>query len=185
MESLTSFTNMFWSVLSIAAQALSAMLIVSLFSARVRALPVVRFFKDKSILVAFVVSLLATAGSLVYSDVIGYLPCKLCWFQRIFMYPQAAIMLIALIRKDAWIRVYGLILSAIGAGIALFHYVGQLGWNPFGLECLALGQSAECAKNFVLQLGYVTIPLMSFSAFLLIALSFAVSLKKDNAASDA
>jgi disulfide bond formation protein DsbB len=180
MGTLASSMNMLWASLVILVQIFSVVLIIALFSKSVRRIPVVAFFKERSILIAFIVSLLATVGSLIYSDVIGYEPCKLCWFQRIFMYPQVLIMLIALIRKDAGARLYGFWFSIIGAAIALFHYVGQLGWNPFNLECLAIGYSSSCAKNFVLELGYITIPMMAFAAFVLIALTFALSFRKED-----
>ena len=127
---------------------------------------------------AFLISFLATFTSLIYSDVIGYEPCKLCWFQRIFMYSQVILFGVAIFRRDTGIKIYGIVLSSIGAIVALFHYIGQIGWNPLNLECLAIGYSASCAKNFVLSLGYVTIPMMAFSAFVLIALLLLISMKK-------
>ena len=171
---------MFWSVLTVIANILSVGLIIALVVPKFRENVFSRFFSDNGMLVALVVAFLATAGSLIYSDVIGYEPCKLCWFQRIFMYPQVIILGMALVRKDMGVKIYSLVLSVIGAAIALFHYVGQLGWNPFGLECLAVGYSASCSKNFVLSLGYVTIPMMALSAFILMALTLTLSLKRTN-----
>src|SRR3989344_9597668 len=62
--------------------------------------PVIRFFGKNGIALAFFVSLSATVISLFYSDVVGFEPCKLCWFQRIFMYPQILILGLAWFRKD-------------------------------------------------------------------------------------
>jgi disulfide bond formation protein DsbB len=176
----TIFTvNTLWSVLSIIAQILSVGIILSICVPRLKNTAFADFFRTRGLTVAFVVALCATIGSLIYSDYIGYEPCKLCWFQRIFIYPTAVILGIALWKKDQSIKVYALTLAAIGGLIAVFHYVGQLGFNPFGLECLAVGYSASCSKNFVLQLGYITIPMMAISACLLIVTSLWISLRKE------
>ena len=125
------------------------------------------FIGKHGLLLAFVVALIATLGSLFYLEIAGYDPCKLCWFQRIFMYPQTIVLGIALWRKDANIVLYGLTLSIIGALIAFYHYVMQLGMVP-SLPCSAVGYSVSCSQRFVLQLGYITIPMMALTAFLLI-----------------
>jgi disulfide bond formation protein DsbB len=92
------------------------------------------------------------------------------------MYPQVLLMGIALIRKDRWMKIYGFAFSIIGAAIALFHYTGQLGFTP--LPCSAVGVSVSCSQRFVMEFGYITIPMMAFSAFMLIAATFLLSLKE-------
>ncbi|HVU06741.1 MAG TPA: disulfide bond formation protein B [Candidatus Paceibacterota bacterium] len=171
---LATIVNPIWGALSVVALILSALLLAARFSPALRQSSFGRFFADKGLLVAFVVSLLATAGSLIYSDVIGYEPCKLCWFQRIFMYPQVILMGIALWKKHDWMKTYGLALSCIGAAIALYHISGQYGLAP--LPCAAVGQSVSCAKEFVRTFGFITIPAMSFSAFSLIATTLWLSI---------
>ncbi len=96
------------------------------------------------------------------------------------MYPQVVILGMALWRKDASVRIYSLVLSVAGAAIALYHYVGQLGFNPLGLDCLAVGYSTSCSKSFVLEFGYITIPVMALSAFVLMALSLWMTMKKES-----
>ncbi len=177
MQTLADTMNMIWSVLTVVAQVLSLVLIASFFSRSVRQSAVVRFLSDSSVLVGLVAAILSTVGSLIYSDVIGFEPCKLCWFQRIFMYPQVIVLGMALKLRHGMIKVYGLVLSVIGGIIALYHYLGQLG--VASLPCSAVGYSASCATKFVLQFGYITIPLMAFSAFLLMSLSFAASIRAD------
>ena len=125
---------------------------------------------------AFLVALIATLGSLFYSEVAHFTPCTLCWYQRIFMYPQAVLFGLALWKKDRGIAVYGLVLSVIGALLALYHYLLQLGVAP-ELPCAAIGYSAACSQRFVMTFGYITIPLMALTAFLLIMVSM-ISLKK-------
>lgn len=174
MQTLASYMNTIWSFLSVIAELIALVLIIACFSSAVRKSSFVMFFRERSLLVAFIVSLLATLGSLTYSNIIGFAPCELCWFQRIFMYPQVILMGAALIRKDVSMRIYGLVLSVIGGAIALYHYLGQIG--VASLPCSATGYSVSCAEKFVLEFGYITIPVMALSAFLLIAITFAISL---------
>ncbi len=178
MQQFTSSFNLVVSSLTVIAQVLSVALIVALFSKRFEAGRFVGFFKQRAILIALIVSTSATMGSLIYSDIIGYAPCTFCWYQRILMYPQVLIMAIALFIKDSSVKVYGAVLSVIGAAVALFHYLGQLGVTE--LPCSAVGVSVSCARRAVFQFGYITIPLMAFSAFLLIALTLVVSMRKGN-----
>ncbi len=184
MTSLASVMNVIWSSLSIIALLMSLLLAIALFAKKTPVFieGVLLFVSRKAMQITFLVALLATLGSLIYSDVIGYEPCKLCWYQRIFMYPLVVMFGIALWKKHTWIKPYGVVMAGVGALIAGFHYLGQIGWNPLGLECLAIGYSASCSKNFVLQFGFITIPMMAVSAFLFIALSLAYSIKKDKEA---
>src|SRR3989338_9201466 len=80
------------------------------------------FFAKHVLVFSFIVALAATLGSLFYSEIAGYEPCKLCWFQRIFMYPQTIIFGLAWLKKDYGIVLYGLVLSSMGALIAGYHY---------------------------------------------------------------
>lgn len=175
---IVDFVNNLFSILSIVAQVISIVLLVALFSRNLRESVFVSFLATRATLVALVVSGLAMTGSLTYSDVIGYAPCVLCWYQRIFMYPQVFFSGVALCRRDISMRIYSIVLSSVGAVIALWHYLGQLGFGT--LPCSALGYSVSCAERFVMQYGYITIPMMAFSAFLLIALTSLVSIKKDS-----
>lgn len=179
MGNLATSVNLVLGALTIAAFLLSAALLVGLFSRKARQSALGGAFAEWSSFVAFVAALFATAGSLVYSEALGYEPCKLCWIQRIFMYPQTIVLGMALWTNDMRARSYGLALSVVGGLVALYHYVSQLGWNPLGLECAAVGYSASCAKTFVLQYGFITIPVMAFAAFLLIVTSFLFSMKRE------
>ena len=109
----------------------------------------------------------AVIGSLVYSNIIGFPPCDLCWYQRIFMYPQAIILFMAMRRKDKSVIDYLVPLSILGAIIALYQSFVQWGFS-FGsiLACTANG--GECAKVYVKEFSYITIPFMSFSVFMYI-----------------
>ncbi len=132
---------------------------------------VYRLFGENALLISFVVSLTATLGSLFFSEIVLLEPCKLCWFQRILMYPLTLMFGLAYIKKDYKIYAYTTPLAVIGALIALYHYLLQLGIVPKIVPCSTVGYSVDCAKLFVMNFGYITIPLMALSAFMLIIVS--------------
>ena len=115
----------------------------------------------------FFVALISVSISLIYSEIIGYEPCKLCWIQRIFLYPQVIILGLALWKKTKDAAEYCLALSVIGAVIAGYHFYGQ-SFNPSALPACDVAGGASCALRFFVEFGYVTIPMMSLTAFLLI-----------------
>lgn len=164
--SLVTAVNQTLGALTIVAQVLSVVLIVLAIVRRGKTSGAfLSFFRRHAIVISFIVALVAMAGSLFYSEVAGYDPCKLCWYQRILMYPQVVLLLVALIQKRKDITDYSLVLSIVGALIAGYHYLGQL--SITSLPCSVVGFSASCSQRFVLQYGYITIPVMAFSAFVL------------------
>ena len=166
---LVDLINKILAGLTIAGQVIFLVLLICLiFSRKSKAFqPLVKFVTDRAIIFSLIIALTATLGSLFYSEIAGYEPCKLCWFQRIFMYPQVIILIIALAKKDQRINDYTLVLSIIGGLIAAFHYFSQISGISL-LPCVAIGYSVSCARRFVMEFGYLTIPLMSLSAFALI-----------------
>lgn len=122
----------------------------------------------KSLLASFLLSLIATLGSLYYSEIVHFPPCKFCWLQRIFLFPQVVLLGIAYYKKDFGIAVYSLALSTIGAVLALNHSFLQQ-FNFSVLPCSASG-GVSCEKVLVSEFGFVTIPVMSLTVFLLLIL---------------
>lgn len=121
-------------------------------------------FVDKNILsLMFVTTLGALVGSLAYSNIVGFPPCELCWIQRIFIYPQAILTFVAIIKKDKGIVDYLLPLSVLGALVAFYHSLVHWGIGLGSLGCTTVG--GECAKVYVLEYHYITIPFMALSAF--------------------
>ncbi len=157
-------------ILGILTVAVQAAVVAGIAAFVVKNEAIIQFFSKHALRIAFATALVATLGSLFYSEIAGYEPCKLCWLQRIFMYPQAIILGMALWKKDRNIVRYSIVLSAVGAVIAAYHYLLQLGIAP-ALPCAAVGSSAACSQRFVMEFGYITIPLMSLSGFLLILVS--------------
>ncbi len=152
--------------LTVFAQVEILFLILLLITDKNRKSKILKVFAKIADKYTFIMALVATLGSLYYSEIAGFEPCKYCWFQRILMYPLTIIMFIALRIKDKYISRYVLPISVMGTLLAGYHYLTQLGWLPS--TCVATGYSVGCAKVFVMTFGYITIPMMSFTAFLLI-----------------
>jgi disulfide bond formation protein DsbB len=105
------------------------------------------------------------AGSLYFSEVAKFVPCALCWYQRIAMYPLVVILGIAAWRGDAGIRRYVVPVAAIGALISLYHIaVERLPGLPTGSCSL----EAPCDLIWVERFGFVTIPVMALAGFVAI-----------------
>ncbi len=168
-------TNLIFSLLTIISQIIIGIIIFLLIF---RQENLFQIFNKKSILFAFFVSLVATLGSLFYSEVIGFKPCKLCWFQRIFMYPQVILLGLAFLNKDKSIFRYILPMSIIGLLIALYHYLLQIGFVS-GSSCNVVGYSASCSQRFTMNFGYITIPMMSLTAFSFIIILSAIDRLND------
>lgn len=115
---------------------------------------------------AWLVALTCTLGSLYFSEVANFPPCTLCWYQRIAMYPLAVVLGIAAVRRDRSVRVYVWPLVAIGAVIAIYHYL--LERFP-DLESGVCDLGVSCGVVWFTEFGFVTLPYMALSGFLLIA----------------
>jgi disulfide bond formation protein DsbB len=114
---------------------------------------------------AFVVATLATIGSLFFSEVAHFDPCRLCWYQRIAMYPLVVILGIAAVRRDHGIAIYAKALAAIGALISAYHVA--LEWIP-ALDTGACGTGPACSVVWFRVFGVISLPTLALAAFLLI-----------------
>ena len=114
---------------------------------------------------AWGVALLATGGSLYFSEVAHYTPCTLCWYQRIAMYPLVLILGIAIVRRDIGIRIYAIPLAAIGAVIAVYHWL--LERFP-ELDYGACSAGVPCTQKWFEEFGFVTLPFLALVAFSLV-----------------
>lgn len=159
--------NKTFSVATVVGQLLAVVLLILLISRRKSA--ALDFLGRNFLILSFLASLSAAVGSLIYSNIIGYAPCELCWLQRIFMYSQVVILAVALAKKDKRAADYLIALSAIGAVVAAYHYLLQMGIVP-SIICSAIGTSSQCARIYIFEFGYITMPMMSLTIFLLIAI---------------
>lgn len=114
---------------------------------------------------AWVTAAVSMAGSLYYSEVLGLVPCVLCWYQRIAMYPLVLMLGVALLVQDGRVWRYGLPLSVVGLGIAAYHVLIQ--FRP-ALDAGTCSAAAPCTARYVAVYGFVSIPVMAGSGFLLI-----------------
>jgi len=128
------------------------------------------FLRNYGIYLAWLVALVATAGSLYLSEVLHYEPCRLCWFQRIFMYPQVILLGIAAYKNDRQIIPYVLPLSVIGVFISIYHYSEQK--SPGLAKLLPCKIGVPCNVDYLGHgwLGFITIPFMALVAFVLIVM---------------
>ncbi|WP_281280043.1 disulfide oxidoreductase [Alteribacter natronophilus] len=117
---------------------------------------------------AWAIAVTATLGSLYFSEIRLFIPCELCWTQRIFMYPLAITLAIATVRKDARQAVYTLPLSVIGALISLYHYLIQK--VPALAETSDVCGVVPCNYQYINFAGFVTIPFLAFTAFSMISI---------------
>lgn len=168
--SLLDLVNFGTGLGAIALQAISLVLLYSIWKPN----RLGDFFRAHALWFALVIALASFVLSLYYSDIVGFAPCTLCWYQRILIYPQAILLVIALIKKDENVADYILALSAIGFVIALYNHYLQLG----GASLIPCSANGSCAKRFVFEFGYVTIPLMALSGFLFNGLLMILRKKK-------
>lgn len=121
------------------------------------------FLSRHGLWIAFLISAAASLVTIVHSGIFNLPPCPLCWWQRAFLYPQAVMFAIAALRRDISIALYSIVLSVVGAGIAIYHHILQM-YPMGGLPCPAEG-SISCAQILFLQFGYITYPMMALSIF--------------------
>ncbi len=113
-------------------------------------------------------------GSLYFSEVRGYAPCVLCWYQRILMYPLAGVIAIGLLRRDGNLPYYVLPFSLLGLGVSTYHYLLEKTDLFAGSSFCA--QGASCTTQWINWFGFVTIPFLALTAFLLITLMSLIAL---------
>lgn len=127
------------------------------------------------------VALLTASGSvvmtLIYSEGFGIVPCGLCWFQRVFLYPQVFLLSMSLFYKEKIAARYGLLLSIPGLVVALYQHYLQMGGSQF-VACPTSG--ADCSKRFLFEYGFVTFPLLSAILFLFLIVLYIYIIKIDS-----
>ena len=126
---------------------------------------------------AFLVSLIATFGSLFFSEIMNFIPCSLCWYQRIFMYSLVFLFLINLLYPDDKIFKYSFPLVFIGWIISIYHNLLMFKIIPEKLSpCV---QGIPCSVDYLYWLGFITIPLLSFFSYTCILILLIMSKRKN------
>ena len=91
--------------------------------------------------------------TLFYSEVLHYVPCDLCWYQRVFLYPQVCMFAYAWYKKDRAVLPYILILSLVGLAVALYHHMLQIGFDLMK-PCSSALFAVDCAKPSFIEFGF-------------------------------
>jgi disulfide bond formation protein DsbB len=140
---------------------------------------------SKSLLLSWIIAIIATLGSLYFSEVKHFIPCSLCWYQRIFMYPLAIILGVAVYRNDQGVYKYVLPLSIIGMLLSGYHTLLQK--IPYLQQFEMCTSGVPCSQDYINWLGFITIPLLAFIAFTMITVSLVVLARhqKEDAAPNA
>jgi len=121
----------------------------------------------KLLFTCWLIAMLATLGSLFFSEIMGLIPCELCWYQRIFIYPLAVMLFIALHPLDTRVVRYALPLAIIGTLFTLYHCLLFYGLIPENLQ--PCRQGVSCSDEGMVLMGVLPIPLLSLAAFGMIA----------------
>lgn len=158
-------------VLGVVGQALVALLVLIALLAAVGVSAPLRLLRvglwGYELWLAFIVAAVATGGSLFFSDIAGFVPCELCWYQRICMYPLSALTLLMALAGDHRAARYLLPLPVIGAGVSTYHLLVENGAVSQSQACL-LSAPGGCATKWINEFGYVTIPTLALTGFVLL-----------------
>jgi len=129
----------------------------------------------QSLLLAWIVSVVTTAGSLWYSEHFHFIPCELCWYQRILMYPLVVILGVGWFRRDRAVWITALPFVVLGPLVSLYHWLVER--VPSFAESTSCSIDAPCSAPYFEKLGFVTLAWMALSSFLLMGslLAFAVT----------
>ncbi|HEY1012417.1 MAG TPA: disulfide oxidoreductase [Herpetosiphonaceae bacterium] len=132
------------------------------------------FVRRTSVYVAWLQAMVATLGSLYFSEIRQFPPCSLCWYQRILMYPLTVILTVGILRRDPALRWYALPLSVGGLLVATYHCL--LTYNVIAAELAPCMQGVSCLTRWINWFGFITIPLLAWVAFLVITLTVSVAM---------
>lgn len=121
-----------------------------------------------SLYIALLAAWIAMCGSLYFSEVAGYVPCNLCWYQRILMYPLAVIIAVGLIQHVQALPLLVLPFSLLGIGVSSYHYL--LEKTDLFSSSTTCDVGAPCTVAWINWLGFITIPFLALIAFLIITL---------------
>jgi disulfide bond formation protein DsbB len=168
---MTHDTIVALAVLGVVGQVLAGLLIVAAVMAAAGIRGPLRAIRNAlwgyELWAAFLVAAIATGGSLFFSEVAGFIPCELCWFQRICMYPLSILTLFAAAHGDHRFARYLLPLPLVGAGISVYHLLVENGVVEQAKACLASAPGG-CATKWINEFGYMTIPTLALTAFVLL-----------------
>jgi disulfide bond formation protein DsbB len=147
--------------------------------ARRRAVDIARFVGPQALLVAWIVAIVTMLGSLYYSEHAGYVPCELCWYQRILMYPLVIVLGVGWLRRDSKVWMTAAPFVVLGAPLSLYHWLVER--VPSFAESSSCSIVAPCTAPYFEKLGFVTLAWMCLSSFLLIGTLLALFVAAERA----
>lgn len=125
---------------------------------------------------SWVVALVATLGSLFFSEIMHYIPCKLCWYNRILMYPLVIFLGVAIARNDKKIAAYVLPMSILGIILSTYHYaIQKFSFVPVLSQCTG---GVSCTTEYASWFGFITIPFLALVAHTIITITLILLIKK-------
>jgi disulfide bond formation protein DsbB len=163
--SFASYVTPLFSWLTLLADVVLVLFVLALIVRNHSTDRIVSWIGARAVALSFIISAGGVVGSLLYSELVGYAPCVLCWIMRVLLYPQALLFGLALWWKEKMVLPYACALSIIGGIVALYHSYTQLGGTSL-TPCTSTG--GACSKVFVLEFGYISIPMMAFTIFALL-----------------
>ncbi len=116
------------------------------------------------------ISIIATIGSLFFSEVMKFTPCTLCWYQRILMYPLTILFTFGFFKRDKNIFLYTYPMILAGNLLSLYHYCIQKISSLAPMTVCTMG--VPCSGEYINWFGFITIPFLSFVAFTLLHIFF-------------
>jgi disulfide bond formation protein DsbB len=117
---------------------------------------------------SWLIALVSTLGALFLGEVMGLTPCVLCWYQRIAMFPLVIVLGLGLLPFDYRSVRYAIPLAIAGWGISLYHCL--LYWGVVPQDLVPCGQGPSCTDVKLELVGFISLPLLSLTAFSLIVL---------------
>jgi disulfide bond formation protein DsbB len=168
---MTHNTIVLISVLGVIGQVLVGIMILvgllALFGVRGPLNAIRRLLWGYELWAAFVVAAMATGGSLFFSQVANFPPCELCWFQRICMYPLSILTLLMALAGDNRAARYLFPLPVVGACVSIYHLLIENGVIKEPNQC-QVSAPGGCATKWINEFGYMTIPTLALTGFLLL-----------------
>lgn len=122
------------------------------------------YYRELALFVAFI----ATSGSLYMSNILGWEPCTMCWYQRILIYPLVVVLAVGVLLEKKDVEDYALPLTLIGLPIAFYHALLQRYTQYLSSGCSPTAIS--CATEYTFHYNYITVPGLAFTALLVIGL---------------
>ena len=118
------------------------------------------------VFLSFITATIATLGSLFFSEIMEFIPCSMCWYQRIFMYPLVIIFLVNMLYPDDKIVKYAMPIVLVGLAFAIYHNLLMFEIIPESIvPCV---QGVPCSTEYINWLGFITIPFLSLTAYCII-----------------